>query len=194
MNKIRLGPCVTFFPQPTTLLSTVDGAGAVNLMTASWAGIVSKTPPTMAISLHQSRKSYENIILSREFVVNMVPTHLAIEADYCGICSGYDVDKLALSGLTTRPADLVSAPLLNESPLNVECRLTLEVPLGEYRLLIAEILEVHIDQAAQLEGGGLDATVFDPLVYLGGVREYWGLGEKKANAYKDGLALVTKVE
>jgi flavin reductase (DIM6/NTAB) family NADH-FMN oxidoreductase RutF len=97
-----------------------------------------------------------------------------------------------VTGLTTGRADIVAPPLLKESPLNLECRLTLELPLGEYRLLLAEILEVHIDPAAELEGGGLDATVFDPLVYLGGVREYWSLGEKKADAYKDGLTLEGK--
>jgi flavin reductase (DIM6/NTAB) family NADH-FMN oxidoreductase RutF len=192
MNKTRLGPCITFFPQPTTLLSTVDDKGEVNIMTASWVGIVSKTPPTIGVSLHHKRKSYENICRSKEFVVNMVPASLALEADYCGIRSGYNVDKLSVTGLTTGRADIVASPLLNESPLNLECRLTLEMPLGEYRLLLAEILEVHIDPSAKLENGGLDASVFDPLVYLGGVREYWSLGEKKADAYKDGLTLEGK--
>ena len=192
MRKTRLGPSITFFPQPTTLVSSLSLTGEVNIMTASWAGIVSKTPPTMAVSLHHTRKTCENIRHNGEFVVNMVPASLACEADFCGIRSGHDVDKLSASGLTTARADKVAVPLINESPLNVECRLTLEVPLGEYRLLIAEILEVHIDPNAQRDNGSLDATVFDPLVYLGGVREYWNLGEKKANAYKDGLKLESK--
>lgn len=189
MQKTRLGPCVTFFPQPTTMISSLSESGEVNIMTASWVGVVSKTPPTIAVSLHNNRRTYENIRHNGEFVVNMVPASLAIEADYCGIKSGNSVDKLSDTGLTTGASDRISVPLLNESPLNVECKLTLEVPLGDYRLLIAEILEVHIDQAAELEGGRMDATVFDPLVYLGGVREYWDLGEKKAVAYKDGLTL-----
>ncbi len=189
MQKSRLGPCVTFFPQPTTMVSSLSATGEINVMTASWVGVVSKTPPTIAVSLNHNRKTYENIRQNGEFVVNMVPASLAIEADYCGIKSGKSDDKLSATGLTTGSSDKVSVPLLNESPLNVECRLTLEVPLGEYRLLIAEILEVHIDPSAQLEDGGMDATVFDPLVYLGGIREYWNLGEKKADAYKAGLAL-----
>ncbi len=191
MRKTRLGPCVTFFPQPTTMVTSMSADGELNVMTASWVGIVSKTPPTMAISLNHNRKTYENIRQNGEFVVNMVPASLAIEADYCGLKSGKNVDKLSAAGLTTGASSKVSVPLLNESPLNVECRLTLEVPLGDYRLLIAEILEVHVDPAAQLGDGGLDTAVFDPLVYLGGVREYWNLGEKKADAYKDGLSLVT---
>ena len=192
MHKTRLGPCVTFFPQPTTLISSVSQSGELNIMTSSWVSVVSKTPPTIAVSLHNNRKTYENIRHNGEFVVNMVPASLVKEADFCGIKSGNSVDKLSVTGLTTRGSDKISVPRLNESPLNVECKLTLEVPLGEYRLLIAEILEVHVNPDAQLETGALDVKVFDPLVYLGGVREYWGLSEKKADAYKDGLLLEGK--
>lgn len=189
MKKQRLGPCVTFFPQPTTLVSTRSGEGEPNVMTASWAGIVSKTPPTMAVSLHSGRKSYANIRESGEFVVNMVPAGLAVEADYCGVRSGRDIDKFEKTGLNVGKAAIVSAPLIVESPLNVECRLTLEVPLGDYRLLIGEILEIHAADEAIDRDGTIDARKFDPLVYLGGIREYWSLGEKCADAYKDGLSL-----
>ncbi len=189
MKKVRLGPCITFFPQPTTLVSSLSAEGETNIMTASWAGIVSKTPPTMAVSLHHGRRSYENIRHSGEFVVNMVPASLAVEADYCGIRSGRDHDKLAVTGLKTARADRVRAPLIAESPLSVECRLTLEVPLGDYRLLIGEILEVHACAAAVGEEGRMDVRQFDPLVYLGGIRQYWSLGEHRADAYKDGLSL-----
>ena len=188
MNKTRLGPCVTFFPQPTTLVTTLSEEGEVNVMTASWAGIVSKTPPTMAVSLHHNRKSYENIRANREFVVNMVPASLAVEADYCGIRSGHEIDKFEKSGLTTEKAHLVKPPQIAESPLTVECRLTAEMPLGDYRLLLGEILEINAISAAIGEEG-MDANGFDPLVYLGGIRQYWSLGEKVADAYKDGLSL-----
>ncbi|BCA79679.1 flavin reductase family protein [Desulfuromonas sp. AOP6] len=185
MLKRKLGPCVTFFPQPTTLVSSVDKQGSSNLMTASWVGIVSKTPPTIGVSLNRSRKTYNNIMETQSFVVNMVPASLAVEADYCGLKSGRDEDKEAVAGLTLEPATLVEAPLLVESPLNVECRLTSEVPLGEYSLLLGEIVEIHAREDAFLDEG-MDALAFDPLVYLGGIREYWSLGEKKAQAYRDG--------
>ncbi|NIQ96295.1 MAG: flavin reductase family protein, partial [Desulfuromonadales bacterium] len=80
MQKRQLGSCVTFFPQPTTLVSTIGSDGQGNIMTASWAGIVSKTPPTMAVSLNKGRKSYQNIHETGDFVVNMVPAPLAVEA------------------------------------------------------------------------------------------------------------------
>ncbi len=192
MRKRQLGACVTFFPQPTTIITSIDADGAVNLMTASWARIVSKTPPTMAVSLNKGRKTYENILQNKEFVVNMVPASLAVEADYCGIRSGHNEDKLANVGLTLEPAEFLDVPLISESPLNVECRFVQEVELGEYRLLMGEILQIHAVESAFAPDGEIDARGFDPLVYLGGIREYWDLGERRAAAYKDGARLTTK--
>jgi len=189
VQKRQLGPCVTFFPQPTTIVSSVDDAGTVNLMTASWAGIVSKTPPTMAVSLNKGRKSYANIRQNRQFVVNMVPAALMIEADYCGIRSGHQEDKLTGSGLALEPAELVAPPLLAASPLNLECRLVQEVELGDYRLLLGEILQVHAVEQAFAEDGAIETRVFDPLVYLGGIREYWDLGRRCGKAYQVGKPL-----
>ncbi len=192
MKKRTLGPCVTFFPQPTTIISSVSQDGQTNLMTASWAGIVSKTPPTMAVSLNRGRKTYENILHSGEFVINMIPASLAVEADYCGVRSGRDENKLANASLTLEPAAKLAVPLLAESPLNVECRLLREIELGEYRLLLGEIVEIHAIESAFSANGEIDTRAFDPLVYLGGIRQYWNLGEKCADAYQDGLRLADK--
>ncbi len=192
MDKRQLGPCVTFFPQPTTLISTVGSDGQVDVMTASWAGIVSKTPPTMAVSLNVNRQTYAQIRETGCFVVNLMPASLAVEADYCGLKSGRDEDKLIGAGLTPVPAMKVAAPLIDESPLNVECVLRDEVELGEYRLLLGEIVEIHAAEKAFNESGSMDALAFDPLVYLGGIREYWNLGQKQADAYKDGKQLFEK--
>jgi flavin reductase (DIM6/NTAB) family NADH-FMN oxidoreductase RutF len=189
MMKRKLGPCVTFFPQPTTLVSTADPEGLVDIMTASWVGIVSKTPPTMAVSLSRGRQTYANIRATGCFVVNMVPAGLAVEADYCGLKSGRDEDKVERTGLTLSGASLISAPLIDESPLNVECRYVQEVELGEYRLVLGEILEIHAAEDAFGEEGKIDARAFDPLVYLGGIREYWNLGENVARAYEEGKKL-----
>lgn len=192
MRKRQLGPCVTFFPQPTTLLSSVDSQGVVNLMTASWAGIVSKTPPTMAVALEKGRKTYANIQANGQFVVNMVPASLAVEADYCGIRSGHRELKAETSGLTLEISEQFDVPLVAESPLNLECRLVREVELGDYRLLLGEILQVHAVERAFAEDGGIDARAFDPLVYLGGIREYWDLGSMRGKAYNDGKRLAGK--
>ena len=144
------------------------------------------------MSLNKGRKTYENILAQKEFVVNMVPASLAVEADYCGIRSGRDLDKLTASGLTLQAAEFVRVPLLAESPLNVECRFVQEIELGEYRLLLGEILQIHAAEDAFDAEGKPDARGFDPLVYLGGVREYWDLGQRRAFAYQDGKQLAAK--
>jgi len=190
MKKRTLGPCVTFFPQPTTMITSVGLDGEVNIMTASWAGIVSKTPPTMAVSFNQNRLSYSNIRQTGEFVVNLVPSGLATEADLCGIRSGRDLDKAQLCQLKLEAAQQVSPPLLKFSPLNVECRVLQELDLGEYRLVLGEILQIHAAEQAFAEHSQGDARFFDPLVYLGGIREYWSLGEKVADAYQAGKILL----
>lgn len=191
MDKKILGPGITFFPQPATWIVTVDREGTINIMTASWVSLVSKTPPTIALSLHHGRQSYANIQQSGVFTVNVIPASQVVAGDYCGLVSGRDVDKLATTDLTPRAGLHVVAPVLAESPLNLECRVTNEVAIGDYRLILGEVLEIHISATACLEHG-YDAAVIDPLVYLGGIREYWGLGEKAGTAYSVGKVLLSK--
>ncbi len=190
MKKRRLGPCVTFFPQPATLIVSQDSAGQHNLMMASWAGIVSKTPPTIAVSLHRDRQTYANILSTGRFTVNVVSAELVKAADFCGLASGKQHDKLALTGLHLSPGIVQGCSLIDESPLNVECQFSQEVELGDYRLVMGEIMEIHARDDAYDNKDKADVHVFDPVVYLGGLREYFGLGEKLADAYREGLALM----
>lgn len=192
MKKRQLGACVTFFPQPATLVATQDADAKVNLMMASWVGIVSKTPPTIAVSLHRDRKTYENIRRSQLFSVNLVPASLTAAADACGLVSGNKADKHQLTGLDVSPGVLDGVLLVDESPLNVECRYLREVELGDYRLVLGEIAEIHACEAAFNDQDQADIMAFDPLVYLGGLREYWSLGQKEGDAYRDGLSLLDK--
>lgn len=191
MNKKTLGPGITFFPQPATWIVSVDKEGAIDVMTASWVSMVSKTPPTIALSLHHGRQTYANIQESGVFTVNIIPSSQAVAGDYCGLISGRDVDKLATTDLTPVAALHVAAPLLAESPLNLECRVINKVVIGDYRLILGEVLEIHI-AAAACHDHGYDAEVIDPLVYLGGIREYWGLGKKVGTAYSIGKELLPK--
>lgn len=194
MIKRRLGPCVTFFPQPATLIGTSDQEGKINLMMASWVGIVSKTPPTIAVSLHHERQTYVNILSKKVFSVNVVPSNMAIIADACGLVSGRKRDKHQMSGLDIELGQETQAPLIVDSPLNVECRLSCQVELGDYRLVMGEIVEVYAIEKAFGQEGKVDIKVFDPLVYLGGLREYWSLGKKQADAYRAGAVILKSGE
>lgn len=191
MEKRALGPGIVFFPQPATWIATVDREGVIDLMTASWVGLVSKTPPTLGVSLHHNRQTYANIAATGCFTANVIPTSRAVEGDYCGLVSGRQADKLAAVDLTPVGSLHVAAPLLDESPLCLECRVSGEVELGDYRLVLGEILDIHIDAAACREQG-YDAAAIDPLVYLGGIREYWSLGRKVGDAYSIGKELPEK--
>ncbi|MEN8728982.1 MAG: flavin reductase family protein [Desulfuromonadales bacterium] len=191
MKKRQLGPCVTFFPQPATLICTTDEQHKINLMMASWVGIVSKTPPTIAVSLHRDRKTYANIMLNRLFSINLVSTSLAVAADACGLVTGNRVDKHELTGLGVVPGSVAGVSLVADSPLNVECRYLREVELGDYHLVIGEIIEIHACEDAFVNSKA-DVKAFDPLVYLGGLREYWSLGRKQADAYSAGSVLLKK--
>ena len=131
----------------------------------------------------------ESATAEASVVVNQVPASRVLEADYCGIRSGRAVDKLVTTGLDIEPSTLVSSPMLVECPLNLECRYLQEVELGDYRLVLGEIVEVHAVEEAFKTASNGEVGAFDPLVYLGGIREYWSLGERKALAYKDGLQL-----
>jgi flavin reductase (DIM6/NTAB) family NADH-FMN oxidoreductase RutF len=194
LKKRLLGPCVTFFPQPATLIATRDNDGKVNLMMASWVGIVSKTPPTIAVSLHHNRKTLANILDTGVFSVNTVTSQIAAAADACGLVSGKRADKRLLTGLKIVPGVLEGTPLVAASTLNVECRYQRLVELGDYRLVMGEIAEIHAcDRAFDDQGQG-NVQVFDPLVYLGGLREYWSLGEKQGDAYRAGLAFLDQEE
>ncbi|AMV72393.1 flavin reductase family protein [Desulfuromonas carbonis] len=186
MIRTSLGPGITFFPQPMTLVGSVDSNGACDLMAASWVGVVSKTPPTLALSLHHGRQSYANIAVSGEFSVSLVPESMMAAADFCGLASGRDHEKFNLTGLTPQPGTHIKAPSVAESPLCVECRVASEVVLGDYRLLLGEILDIQVAAAAIDSTGRIDPHLVAPLVYLGGIREYWGLGGKIGTAYSDG--------
>lgn len=192
MNKRQLGPCVTFFPQPATLVCTADAQERINLMMASWVGIVSKTPPTIAVSLHKERQTYANIMAGGLFSINLVSVDLAVAADACGLASGKQVDKHALTGLAVAPGRVAGVSLVADAPLNVECRYQRQVELGDYRLVMGEILEIHACDDAFDADGKADIRAFDPLVYLGGLREYWSLGSKQADAYRAGAVLLKK--
>ena len=191
MDKKTLGPGITFFPQPATWIVSVDSEGTIDVMTASWVSLVSKTPPTIGLSLHHNRQSYANIRQSGVFTVNVIPSDQVVAGDYCGLVSGRVVDKLAATDLTPTAALHIVAPILAESPLNLECRVTSEVAIGDYQLILGEVLEIHI-AAAACHDNGYDATVIDPLVYLGGIREYWRLGDKAGTAYSVGKVLLPK--
>jgi flavin reductase (DIM6/NTAB) family NADH-FMN oxidoreductase RutF len=157
----------------------MDELGRPNIITLAWAGVVCSEPPQLGIAVRPSRHSYHILRRSGQFVVN-IPTQDVLHAtDVCGTVSGRDHDKFALTGLTPLPATRVSAPLIAECPVNLECLLRHQLALGSHDLFIGEVVVEHVRHDIMGEHGRPDFGKARPFTYTRG--EYWGLGEFLGN-------------
>ena len=126
-------------PEPAVLVSC-GSLEKPNLITVGWCGTICTQPSMVSISIRPERYSHHLIKESGEFVINLTTEKLVRATDWCGVKSGRDVDKFAACGLTAAAASKVGAPLLAESPLNMECRVTQIIPLGSHDLFLAEVV------------------------------------------------------
>jgi flavin reductase (DIM6/NTAB) family NADH-FMN oxidoreductase RutF len=187
--KKRLGPSERLFPMPCPLIvsGTLEKA---NLFAAAWINVVSSTPPTVALGVRKTRHTLEYINRTGDFSVNVAPTRLATQVDYCGLATGRNEDKWAASGLHMQDADSITSPLVAECPYNLECTIRERIEVGDYVVILAEIVESHADESVLSEDGKtVDIEALDPLVYIAGSRQYRGLGPKVADAFKVGKSL-----
>jgi len=152
------------FPRPVVLI-TVSSSGKDNIITLSWVGVVCSSPPVVAMGIRKNRFSYEMIMNSKEYVINIPPASLKGEADFCGTRSGKEFDKFKETGFTKEKAKVVDAPLIGECPINLECKLIKSIELGSHTLFLGEVVGTHIDKAIMADGK-FDDTKFQPLTYL----------------------------
>ena len=152
MSKVFWKGSTLLAPVSPTMVSC-GTAEKPNIITIAWTGIVNSQPPMTYISVRPSRYSYDLIRQSGEFVINLTPSKLVRQADWCGVRSGRDVDKFAECHLTPAPANQVSVPLIEECPINLECKVKSIMPLGSHDMFLAEIVGVDIDEE-YLDGDG----------------------------------------
>ena len=164
------------YPLPVVLATVADSKGNKNVLTVAWTGTVCSDPAMAYISVRPTRYSYHMLEETGEFVINLTNEELAFAADYCGVCSGREVDKFEKMKLTPGKASRVCAPVIAESPVNIECRVTETRPLGVHTMFLAEVLAVHADEKYMDEKGRLDLSKAAPIVYSHG--EYYGLGKR----------------
>ena len=162
-------------PVPPALVS----CGSVEkpaVLTVGWTGIVNTRPPRTYVSIRPERNSYPMIKESGAFVINLPPARLARAIDLCGCRSGRQVDKFSLAHLTATPASAVSAPLIAECPVSLECRVFQSILLGSHEMFLADILAVQVDAALLDDAGRLCLERADLLAYAHG--GYFRLGEQ----------------
>lgn len=163
------------YPLPAVMVTCQDNEKKPNIITVAWTGTVCSDPAMVSVSIRKERYSYDMIKNSREFVINLVTKDLVRKADYCGVKSGRDVDKFKEIKLTPVKAKLVSAPLIGESPVNIECRVKDIIPLGSHDMFLAEVVSVAVNKQLMDKSGRFHLNKAGLIVYSHG--EYYGLGE-----------------
>ena len=168
VGKQNFKPGNMLYPLPAVLVSVADRQGNSNLLTIAWAGTICSDPPMVSISVRPERYSYHMIEETGEFVINLTTENLCFATDYCGVKSGRDVDKWKEMKLTRIPGEIVDVPMVKESPVNLECRVTEKRELGSHHMFLAEIVAVHVDDAYMDETGKFNLNDAKPLVYSHG--------------------------
>ena len=147
MAKQLWKPGNMIYPLPAVMVSVTDGEGHDNIITVAWTGTVCTNPAMAYISVRPSRYSYDMIRKTGEFVINLTTEKLAFATDFCGGRSGRDVDKFRKLNLTKEKAQFVSAPMIGEAPVSIECRVREVKELGSHDMFLADVLAVHADEA-----------------------------------------------
>lgn len=189
--KTKLGPQRILFPLPTVLIVTGTMEKA-NIATIAWISILSSKPPTVGISVGTKGFTGEEILKNKNFTVNIASAEIMTETDFCGITSGKDIDKFEKTGLQKLPSSEISAPIIKQCPINLECKLIESKIIGTTNHFVGEIVETHVDTDKIKDithWGTIDIDAVNPLVYISGAKEYRTIGKKIGDAYNIGNKL-----
>jgi len=184
--KRSLGAKTHLYPTPVLVVGTYDKAGKPNVMTAAWAGVCCSSPPCVAVSLRKATYTFGNIQERAAFTVSVPSQDYIRQADYFGMASGRDTDKLQAAGLTAIKSDLVDAPYVKEFPLVLECKLLRSVEIGLHTEFIGEILDVKADEAVLGADGLPDIERIKPALFSPESRKYHAVGKYLGKAFSVG--------
>ncbi len=175
-NKQKWKGGTLLAPLPAVMVSC-GSMEKPNAITIGWTGIINSDPAKTYVSIRPSRYSYEIIKQTRKFVINLTTESLARATDFCGVRSGRDVDKFEKCHMTAVPAhELEDTPVIAESPISLECRVTDIVPLGTHDMFVADIVAVDVDPTLVDEKGALHLERAKLIAYSHG--DYFALGRK----------------
>lgn len=163
------------YPLPAALVSVRNQNGKPNLITVAWTGTCCTNPPMLYISVRKERYSHSILLDTKEFVINLTTEDMTFATDFCGVTSGRTVDKFKECRLTPIASRYVNAPSIEESPVNIECRVKEVLSLGSHDMFIAEVLGVTIEDSYLDEQGRFNLDHAKPITYSHG--KYYTLGE-----------------
>lgn len=174
MGKIDFKPGNMLYPLPAVLVTVRDKEGRDNMITIAWAGTACTNPPMLYISVRPERYSYKALRETGEFVVNLTTKDMAKAVDYCGVRSGKDVDKFKQTGLQKGEASKVNVSVIEDSPVNIECKVRELLELGSHHMFLADIVHVTVDDRYMDEKGTFHLERANPIVYSHGT--YFDIG------------------
>ena len=176
MAKQNWKPGNMLYPLPAVLVSCQGKEGDPNLITIGWVGTICSDPAMVSISIRPERYSHHMIKETGEFVINLTTESLLEATDYCGVVSGRDVNKWEKMNLTPIPSEKVSVPAIEESPINIECKVTEVKELGSHAMFLAEVVSVQVDDRYIDENGKFHLNDAGLMAYSHGM--YRELGEE----------------
>lgn len=175
MRKVMWKPGTFIYPLPAVMVScgTMDKS---NIITVAWTGILNTNPAKVYISVRPSRYSYNIIKEQGEFIINLTTKNLARATDWCGVKTGAKVDKFKELNLHKEKANFVKCPMIKESPVSVECKVTEVKEFGSHHMFIADVLAINADEKYIDDKGAFDISKCDLIAYSNG--HYYSLGKK----------------
>ena len=178
MSKQNWKPGNMLYPVPAVMVSCKgrEQGAKPNIITLAWAGTVCSDPVMLSISVRPERYSHDIIEKNGEFVVNLVTEELTRACDWCGVRSGRNFDKFKEMKLSCYESEFMSTPAINESPVNIYCKVKDILRLGSHDMFLAEVTGVTVDEAYMDENGKFDLEATKLIAYSHG--EYFALGKK----------------
>lgn len=176
MGRKHWKPGTLIYPLPAVMVSCGGAPEEYNIITIAWTGTINSDPPMCYISVRPSRHSYDIIKRTGEYVINLTTEKLAKATDWCGCRSGSKYNKWKEMNLTPAPAKIVKAPIIEESPVNIECVVKDIVELGTHHMFISDVVNVSVDDNYLNEKDAFSFAKANPLVYSHG--HYYGIGDK----------------
>ena len=178
----NFGAKTWLYPMPVLIVGTYDENDVPNAMNAAWGGIYDTN--MIMVCLADDHKTTENIQKTGAFTISFATANTVVACDQVGIVSANDIpDKFTKAGFHATKSEYVNAPIIDELPMTVECKL---IKFNEDGICVGEIVNVSADEDVLDENGKVDAKKLDPIIYDSVTHAYWNFGEKVGRAFSDG--------
>lgn len=196
MAKKELKLHAVVSPTETVIVSAYDETGKADACTLAFYMVSSHIPScvTIAINATQKRKTLKDLLETKAFVLGFPNAAQVKEADYLGVESGYQADKIKNAGFTVSEGKVIHAPIINELPLSLECEVVHTVTIGSHMQVTGEVKRILADEAILNDQGRVVLEKLRPIIYDEEQVRYLSVGEKIADAFRTGMAFRKELE